>query len=168
MKTVLIITLCGIVCEPAFGSTLWGRTASNIRHLSDGCELFQEIYDVYPPQDTWLDELRGTSRVVNRRRSVFVALKNVLDGWGNTFVYRFPGRHNPDSFDLYSLGADGKSQTDGDDPDDIANWHEPERWRKHYNPPKAITPLHAVLIVGLAAAIVILGKARRRKRMSQV
>ena len=39
---------------------------------------------------------------------------------------------------MYSLGADGKTETDGDDPDDISNWHEPERWRnslshRHYH-----------------------------------
>lgn len=30
------------------------------------------------------------------------------DPWGNPYVYRYPGEHNPERFDLYSLGADGK------------------------------------------------------------
>ncbi|NLZ44399.1 MAG: type II secretion system major pseudopilin GspG [Clostridia bacterium] len=30
------------------------------------------------------------------------------DPWGNPYVYRYPGERNPESFDLYSLGADGR------------------------------------------------------------
>ena len=169
IKTVLIITLCSVVTVPAFGSSKpWGRTAFHMRGLSDACESFRKQYDVYPPQNTWSAELQATSTVVNRQRIPFVAPETALDGWGQGFVYRFPGRHNPDSFDLYSLGADGKTETDGEDPDDIANWHEPGRARQHYNPPKAITPLHAILIVGMAAAIVIIVKAQKRKRLNQV
>ncbi len=39
------------------------------------------------------------------------------DGWGRDFVYRSPGRHSK-TFDLFSLGKDGKEGTD----DDINNW----------------------------------------------
>ncbi|NLY89632.1 MAG: type II secretion system major pseudopilin GspG [Firmicutes bacterium] len=30
------------------------------------------------------------------------------DPWGNPYVYRYPGERNPEGFDLYSLGADGR------------------------------------------------------------
>ena len=39
------------------------------------------------------------------------------DQWNNPYVYRYPGQHNPDGFDLYSMGPDGR---DGND--DITNW----------------------------------------------
>lgn len=32
----------------------------------------------------------------------------VLDSWGNPLYYVCPGKKNPDSFDLYSAGPDGK------------------------------------------------------------
>jgi general secretion pathway protein G len=38
--------------------------------------------------------------------------------WGNPYVYTYPGRHNANSYDLMSVGPDGKSGTD----DDIGNW----------------------------------------------
>lgn len=41
-----------------------------------------------------------------------------LDGWKREFQYRYPGLHNADSFDLWSLGADGEDGTR----DDITNW----------------------------------------------
>jgi general secretion pathway protein G len=44
--------------------------------------------------------------------------KKPLDPWGKSYVYKFPGEHNPDSYDLYSLGKDG--QEGGGD--DVVNW----------------------------------------------
>ena len=41
-----------------------------------------------------------------------------LDPWEHPYVYVFPGRHNPNSFDLSSAGLDG---TPGNE-DDINNW----------------------------------------------
>ena len=40
------------------------------------------------------------------------------DRWGNKYVYEFPGKHNPSSYDLMSVGPDGKKGTE----DDIGNW----------------------------------------------
>jgi general secretion pathway protein G len=45
-----------------------------------------------------------------------------VDPWGNEYVYRFPGVHNKNSYDLYSCGFDGISKSGGDDLDDINNW----------------------------------------------
>lgn len=41
-----------------------------------------------------------------------------VDPWGNPYIYYFPGKHNPGSYDLSSMGPDGKEGTD----DDIGNW----------------------------------------------
>ena len=39
------------------------------------------------------------------------------DPWGNPYVYHCPGTHNTTSYDLYSLGPDGREGND-----DIDNW----------------------------------------------
>ena len=44
------------------------------------------------------------------------------DQWGHDFVYRCPGIHNTNRYDLYSCGPDGVSKSGGDDPDDIHYW----------------------------------------------
>ena len=41
-----------------------------------------------------------------------------VDPWGNPYIYYYPGKHNPNSYDLLSVGPDGKEGTD----DDIVNW----------------------------------------------
>lgn len=42
------------------------------------------------------------------------------DPWGNAYIYRYPGQHNPNGFDLYSTGPDGREGGN----DDIGNWNE--------------------------------------------
>ena len=44
------------------------------------------------------------------------------DPWGHAYVYACPGLHNTNGYDLYSCGADGRSRSHGNDPDDINNW----------------------------------------------
>lgn len=40
------------------------------------------------------------------------------DPWGQSYEYVTPGGHNPEGYDLWSIGADGVSGT----ADDIGNW----------------------------------------------
>jgi len=40
------------------------------------------------------------------------------DPWGHSYQYRNPGKHNPDRYDVFSLGPDGLPDT----ADDIGNW----------------------------------------------
>lgn len=46
----------------------------------------------------------------------------ILDPYGKEYGYRLPGTSNRASFDVYSMGADGKSSTTNDKRDDIGNW----------------------------------------------
>lgn len=45
-----------------------------------------------------------------------------VDGWSMPYHYESPGKHNPDSFDLYSSGKDRIPGTS----DDIGNWKKPK------------------------------------------
>ena len=40
------------------------------------------------------------------------------DPWQNDYVYVYPGIHNPQGYDLYSMGKDRKAGT----ADDVGNW----------------------------------------------
>ena len=41
-----------------------------------------------------------------------------IDPWNHDYIYRRPGEHNPEDYDLSSMGSDGRAGTD----DDITNW----------------------------------------------
>lgn len=46
--------------------------------------------------------------------------KKPIDPWGRSYVYKSPGDHNRESYDLYSLGKDG---VEGGG-DDVVNWEK--------------------------------------------
>ncbi len=46
------------------------------------------------------------------------ATKLPLDPWDHEYKFAAPGKHNPDSFDIWSMGPDGQDGT----ADDIGNW----------------------------------------------
>lgn len=46
--------------------------------------------------------------------------QETLDPWNHTYQYRNPGKHNPDKYDVFSMGPDGQPDTT----DDIGNWAE--------------------------------------------
>jgi general secretion pathway protein G len=41
-----------------------------------------------------------------------------MDPWQNPYIYYYPGKHSPSSYDLFSKGPDGQEGT----ADDIGNW----------------------------------------------
>jgi len=59
------------------------------------------------------------------------------DPWGHPYIYRCPGRNNRTTFDIYSMGRDGKSRSDGNDKYDINNWDADSGdyyYRKNWTP----------------------------------
>lgn len=46
--------------------------------------------------------------------------KKPMDPWNRAYLYKFPGEHNQEGYDLFSGGSDGQPQT----ADDIVNWGE--------------------------------------------
>jgi general secretion pathway protein G len=45
------------------------------------------------------------------------------DPWKHPYQYRSPGEHNPESFDLYTLGRDGETGGEGENAD-LTSWGE--------------------------------------------
>jgi general secretion pathway protein G len=42
----------------------------------------------------------------------------LLDPWGNPYQYRNPGKRSQEAYDLFSMGVDGRAESE----DDIGNW----------------------------------------------
>jgi general secretion pathway protein G len=64
------------------------------------------------------DLIQQPSSTTNWHGPYFDPPQIPIDPWGDKYIYEFPGKHNPDSYDLMSAGPDGKTGTD----DDIGNW----------------------------------------------
>ena len=162
MKSILITVFCAFSCAFATNSRV-GRAFTEVWDVSNACKSFREAYGTYPPTQTWFVELTaGETSVLNKDKVVFANLMSPNDPWDTPYVYRFPGKHSPDSFDFYTLGADKVTRTDGDDRDDISSWHKPGR-RYSYNDPPIITPSR-LRIAGLIAAAFLTSAILRKKK----
>jgi len=85
-------------------------------------ELALDAFEVdcgrHPTTEEGLRALLEQPSNANRWKGAYLKKGMPKDPWGNPYVYRCPGQHNADGYDLYSFGPDG--QEGGGD--DIDNW----------------------------------------------
>jgi len=83
------------------------RVDADVQAISTQLKVFEMQNYTFPTTEQGLEALvkRPTSDPAPRRwRQLMEAVP--LDPWGKPYVYRFPGKRNPTSFDLYSFGPD--------------------------------------------------------------
>ena len=123
----------------AVASSMTGRAKHEISMLGEGLALFKEEIGRYPTSAEGLMVLGEPTESVPRK---------------NEYIYRYPRTHPPGRFDLYSLGPDGKSLSEGNDPDDISNWS----LALQKEPKQGNRTTVATVIVGVVALVVILDR----------
>lgn len=131
MKTILIVWVLMLMTTSALARQSKPIQCMNdIRRLSMSLDSFRYEYGIYPAPETWRTELVGTSNcTLNTHRIKFVeSEQDLVDRWGNAYVFIAPGIRNTNTFDLYSLGSDGRSASGGNDIDDINNWNPNHTW----------------------------------------
>ncbi len=102
-------------------------TKAFIERVEVALEQYYDDSRSYPPGDitnvkTALDPSDTTSKQYIEFKDSEVNGSDIVDYWGNPFVYTTPGTQNTGTYDLYSEGADGTSVSSGGDADDINNW----------------------------------------------
>ena len=124
----IIGLLAGYVAPRYFGQI--GRSEVNAAKAQiDALEKALDQYRLdtgrYPATELGLNAL--VQRPANEPKWNGPYLKKAVgvDPWGNDYIYTSPGEHSPDSYDLYSLGADGQPGGEGKDKD-VASWDEAE------------------------------------------
>ena len=123
----IIATLAAIVAPAIFrnvGDAKSSAARSQIEILALALNSYRLDNDVFPSSEQGLEALRtrptGGEPAPNWR-GPYLSRLVPLDPWGRAYVYVAPGRANPDSFDLYSLGKDGRPGGEGEDAD-ITSW----------------------------------------------
>jgi general secretion pathway protein G len=121
VEMLLVITIIGIlaalVVPKMVGRSEQARQAAaraDLSSIKTALDAF-EVDNGYYPKNS-LDLIQQPRDVKNWRGPYLDKIPQ--DPWGNTYVYAYPGRHNASSYDLSSIGPDGKGGTD----DDIGNW----------------------------------------------
>jgi general secretion pathway protein G len=102
------------------------KTKAEIAAISNALEQFKSVWDDYPTNsDTSNFYPIVLTNNSNSLGPFFIANKistnssgQLIDSYGREYLYRKPGSKNPASFDVFSKGKDGYTNTS----DDIGNW----------------------------------------------
>ncbi|MFL5560830.1 MAG: type II secretion system major pseudopilin GspG [Gemmatimonadaceae bacterium] len=126
----IIATLAAVVAPAIFRNVGDAKDASAKSHvdlLALALNSYRLDNDVFPTTEQGLEALRTlpTSGDLPRNwRGPYLSKLVPSDPWGRPYVYAAPGRVNPGSFDLYTLGRDGKAGGNGEDAD-VTSWGGP-------------------------------------------
>ena len=118
--TILAI-LAGIVLPKFSGVGLKARISAaktDISNFKTALSMYEIEMGDFPPGRTGLQALVTKPSGASSKWRKFLDVDKVPnDPWDHPYVYEKPGKHNPDTYDVYSLGPDGKGGNDA-----IGNW----------------------------------------------
>ena len=125
IELLLVLVILGILAAivvPKFsGRTEQAReTAARTQIATFGTALDSFEVDVgyYPKGRNGLGDLFTQPRDAQSWRGPYIKNEIPKDPWQNDYVYECPGKNNPSSYDLLSMGPDGRAGTE----DDITNY----------------------------------------------
>jgi general secretion pathway protein G len=125
IELLLVLVILGILAAivvPKFaGRTEQARqaaTQSQIATFGTALDAFEVDNGYYPKGKNGLNDLVQQPRDAQNWKGPYMKNDIPMDPWGRPYVYECPGKHNPSSYDLYSLGIDGRANSE----DDITNW----------------------------------------------
>ena len=126
----IIATLVAVVAPNIFRNVGDAKTAaakSQVEIFGLALDSYRMDNDTYPTTSQGLAALRVkpvTGDTPRNWRGPYLRKDVPLDPWGRPYLYVAPGIENPTSYDLYTLGRDGKAG--GSDEDgDITSWGGP-------------------------------------------
>jgi general secretion pathway protein G len=128
----IIATLAGVVAPAIFrnvGDAKADAAKSQLEIFALALDSYRVDNDAYPTSEQGLVTLRTMPTVGDPPRNWRGPyLRKVVpnDPWGRPYVYMSPGKENPTTYDLYTLGRDGKVGGEGEDAD-LTSWGGPVR-----------------------------------------
>ena len=112
---VIIGVLAAIVVPKYAGRTQKAKvraTESQLANFKVAISAFEIESGRFPRTDEGLEALAEKPSDIDEWTQQMEYIPD--DPWGNSFVYTYPGRNNPNGFDLYSLGPDEQLDTADD------------------------------------------------------
>ncbi len=124
IELLLVLVILGILAAivvPKFaGRTEQARitaATTQINSFATALDAFEVDNGYYPKGKSGLQDLVEQPRDAQNWHGPYV--KDIpKDPWNNDYIYECPGRNNPSSYDLMSMGVN--KRVGGDD--DITNW----------------------------------------------
>lgn len=129
----IIATLAAVVAPSIFrnvGDAKIASAKSQLEILSLALNQYRLDNDAFPTTRQGLEALRempgpdDAGELPRNWRGPYLSRVVPTDPWGRPYVYIAPGQANPQSYDLYTLGRDGKFGGSGEDAD-VTSWGGP-------------------------------------------
>jgi len=122
LLVLVILAVLAAVVVPRLAKR--GEQAKNAAALTDisNLETALDAFEVdtgrYPTSQEGLTALTQQPGGLTDWKGPYLKRAVPNDPWGNAYVYRIPGQHNTEGYDLYSAGPNGQEG----DTDDVTNW----------------------------------------------
>jgi general secretion pathway protein G len=124
LLVMVILSILAAVVVPKFvGQSERARITAahtDISTLEGALDLFELDAGRYPTTEEGLNALMVQPAGVQEWHGAYIKRSMPLDPWKHQYVYKCPGSHNTDSYDLYSLGPTGQEGAN----DIIGNWSD--------------------------------------------
>ena len=117
---VILAVLAAVVVPKFTNRTEQARITAaktDISMLSTALDAYEIDNGRFPSGDEGLSALVTAPANAPNWKQPYISRGVPNDPWGRPYIYRYPGTNNPHSYDLYSMGPDGREGTD-----DIDNW----------------------------------------------
>jgi general secretion pathway protein G len=118
---VILGVLAGIVVPRFGGQTERARETAaqtQISTFKTALDTYEVDMGSYPKGKDGLKELVTQPRNAKNWRGPYLQGDIPKDPWGNDYIYESPGKHNPSTYDIMSMGKDARVGGD----DDVTNW----------------------------------------------
>jgi general secretion pathway protein G len=120
---VILAVLAAIVIPKFAGRSQQAKVTAAQSQIA-GFEMALDSFEVdtggYPKGNNGLNALVQVPSGATNWRGPYLKKGVPADPWGNPYVYNYPGKNNPDGYDIMSMGPDGRVGGD----DDINNWDD--------------------------------------------
>ena len=124
----IIATLASVVGPSLFGNVGDAKVnaaRSQLQIFALALDSYRLDNDQYPSSEQGLGALRAlpsSGEAAKNWRGPYLRQGVPLDPWGRAYLYASPGISNPEAYDLYSLGRDGRVGGTGEDAD-VTSWN---------------------------------------------
>ncbi|EDY17424.1 general secretion pathway protein G [Chthoniobacter flavus Ellin428] len=96
------------------------RVRADLQQIKTNLMMYQAANGFYPTTEQGLKALVQKPETDPKPRNWHQLDDQVpRDPWDIEYVYRYPGKHNPKEYDIFSAGPDRNPETDEDN---IGNW----------------------------------------------
>ncbi len=117
---VILAVLAAVVVPKFTNRTEQARITAaktDVSFLETQLDAFEIDNGRFPTSEEGMSALVTQPSGLQNWKGPYIKRGVPSDPWGNAYIYRFPGSNNANSYDLSSLGPDGREGND-----DIANW----------------------------------------------